>query len=217
MKSGNFAWLLMALLIFLLGVPIADDIEAIGQPLARALTFSCLLGIGVISLKGGGKSYQLGMFFAAAGIGLVIVAAQTHSPIAIHSSFYSIMGFLLTAIIFTFKRIATDSEISANRIIGAVGVYLLLGVLWAVAYTLVELNWPNSFTGFEVGTGAHWDSEWLYFSFVTMTTLGYGDIAPVSAIARMLAYMQAIFGQFYIAVLVAGLVSAYISQKNRLR
>jgi hypothetical protein len=212
MKNGNFAWLFMALLIFLLGVPIADDIEAIGQPVARALTFSCLLGIGVISLKGGGKSYQLGMFFAAAGIGLSVVATQTDSPIAIHSSFYSIMGFLLTAIIFTFKRIATDSEISANRIIGAIGVYLLLGVLWAVAYTLVELNWPNSFTGFEVGTGARWDSEWLYFSFVTM---GYGDIAPVSAIARTLAYMQAILGQFYIAILVAGLVSAYISQKNR--
>jgi hypothetical protein len=50
-----------------------------------------------------------------------------------------------------------------------------------------------------------------------MTTLGYGDIAPVSTIARMLTYMQAVFGQFYIAILVAGLVSAYISQKNRLR
>ena len=64
-----------------------------------------------------------------------------------------------------------------------------------------------------VGGGAQWDSEWLYFSFVTMTTLGYGDIAPVSAIARVLAYMQAVFGQFYIAILVAGLVGAYISRR----
>jgi len=47
-----------------------------------------------------------------------------------------------------------------------------------------------------------------------MTTLGYGDIAPVSAIARVMAYMQALFGQFYIAILVAGLVGAYISRRE---
>jgi len=62
--------------------------------------------------------------------------------------------------------------------------------------------------------GLGWDSNWLYFSFVTMTTLGYGDILPVSATARGLAYMQAIVGQFYIAVLVAGLVGAYVSTKS---
>jgi len=59
-----------------------------------------------------------------------------------------------------------------------------------------------------------WDSEWLYFSFVTMATLGYGDIAPVSAIARALAYIQAVFGQFYIAILVAGLVGAHITHRT---
>ena len=60
-----------------------------------------------------------------------------------------------------------------------------------------------------------WDSEWLYFSFVTMTTLGYGDILPISATARGLAYMQAVVGQFYIAMLVAGLVGAYISDRQK--
>ena len=58
------------------------------------------------------------------------------------------------------------------------------------------------------------DSSWLYFSFVTLTTLGYGDITPVSATARSLSFMQAVAGQFYVAVLVAGLVSAYISDRR---
>ena len=62
--------------------------------------------------------------------------------------------------------------------------------------------------------GQGWDSTWLYFSFVTMSTLGYGDITPVSAIARMLTYMQAVFGLFYIAILVAGLVGAYVSGRQ---
>ena len=214
MKTGNFAWLLLALLVFLIGVPIADDLDA-SRPVARALSFSCLLGIGVFSLRGAGRAFTIAMIFAVAGIIMNLAATQTSSEALITASFISVMGFLLTAIYFTFKRIATDSDISANRIVGAIAVYLLLGVLWAIAYTLLELNWPNSITGFEMGGRTQWDSEWLYFSFVTMTTLGYGDIAPVSAIARVLAYMQAVFGQFYIAILVAGLVSAYITQKDR--
>ena len=107
------------------------------------------------------------------------------------------------------------NEISANRVIGAVSLYLLLGVLWAVAYAVVEMLAPGSFTGFSKALSQGWSSEWLYFSFVTMTTLGYGDLSPLSASARTFAYMQAIFGQLYIAILVAGLVSAYIAERSR--
>lgn len=215
MKSGNFAWLLLTLIVFLLGVPIADDLDMSGRPLTRAFAFSALLAIGVISLKGSGRPFALAMAFVIAGVIANIATTLTPSLWPIYASLISIMGFLLTAIFFTFKQVATDTEITINRIMGAIAVYLLLGVLWAVAYTLVELIWPGSINGFEVGGGAQWNSEWLYFSFVTMTTLGYGDIAPVSAIARVLAYMQAVFGQFYIAILVAGLVGAYISQRDR--
>ena len=217
MKSGNFAWLLLALIVFLLGVPIADDFDIGGKVFARAFAFSALLAIGVLSLRGGGNFFKLAMVFVIAGIVSNIAATRTSSDWLIVISLISIIGFLLTAIVFTFKKIATDAEISPNRIIGAISVYLLLGVLWAVAYTLVEISSPGSITGFDVDAGSQWNSDWLYFSFVTMTTLGYGDIAPVSAIARVLAYMQAVFGQFYIAILVAGLVSAYISQKNHKR
>lgn len=217
MRTGNFKWLLLALVVLLIGVPIADDFDLIDRPIARAFFFSVLLGIGVFSLRGSGRPFTLAMVFVVVGVITNIAATRTSSIWLIYGSFLSIMGFLLTAIFFTFKKVATDTEISVNRIVGAIAVYLLLGVLWAVAYTLVELSWTNSFTGFDVGAGAQWDSEWLYFSFVTMTTLGYGNIAPESAIARVLAYMQAVFGQFYIAILVAGLVSAYITQKDRER
>ena len=214
MKSGNFVWLLLAVIVFLLGVPIADEFDLGGKVFARAFAFSTLLGIGVLSLRGGGSFFKLAMFFVIVGIIFNIAATRASPSWLLVISLTSILGFLLTAIIFTFKKIATDTEISANRIVGAISIYLLLGVLWAVAYTLVEISSPGSISGFGVGAGSHWNSDWLYFSFVTMTTLGYGDIAPVSAIARVLAYMQAVFGQFYIAILVAGLVSAYISRKN---
>jgi hypothetical protein len=118
------------------------------------------------------------------------------------------------AISFTLKQVVVGTDINVNRLAGAVCVYLLLGVIWAMFYTLVNAVSPGSFAGFAPMVDLGWDSEWLYFSFVTMTTLGYGDILPVSATARGLAYMQAVFGQFYIAILVAGLVGAYVSKRS---
>ena len=154
------------------------------------------------------------MAAAIFGIVLSIFASQS-SPIGfVLGSFAAIAVFLVIAIAYTFKQVATDPVISTNRIIGAIAVYLLLGVLWAVAYKITEIGWPGSFGGFDADTGREWASEWMYFSFVTMTTLGYGDIGPLSPIARLLAYMQAIVGQLYIATLVAGLVGAYVARKD---
>lgn len=215
MKNGNFAWLILALMLTLIGIPVADEFDAISRSFTRALVFSGLLGIGVLSLRGAGRMYRPTMTLAVLGMILSVAAVNSTSAALNYASFAAIMLFLLIAIGVTFHDVATDSEISANRIVGAVAVYLLLGVLWAVAYTVVDLVWPGSFQGFDSHAGPEWDSEWLYFSFVTMTTLGYGDISPVSPIARLLAYLQAIFGQLYIAILVAGLVSAYISSKQQ--
>ncbi|MGI9260983.1 MAG: ion channel, partial [Woeseiaceae bacterium] len=145
---------------------------------------------------------------------LNVLAVMTESPVLFYSSFTAMFGFLLIAIAFTLQQVAFGTEITFNRLVGAVCVYLLLGTIWALAYSLIGSLEPGSFKGLSPHDGRGWDSEWLYFSFVTMTTLGYGDISPVSATARALAYVQAIFGQFYIAILVAGLVSGYISNRQ---
>ena len=207
-------WLILALLLLLVGIPVADECDAISRSFARAFAFSCLLGIGVLRLRGAGRMLRPAMALAVVGIVLNIAAAQVASDALVYASFTAIMLFLLIAIGVTFRDVATDPDVSANRIVGAIAVYMLLGVLWAVAYTIVHLVWPGSFTGFDSRAGGEWDSEWLYYSFVTMTTLGYGDISPVSPIARLLAYLQAVVGQLYIAILVAGLVGAYMSKKE---
>ena len=207
-------WLILALLLLLVGIPVADECDAISRSFARAFAFSCLLGIGVLSLRGAGRMFRPTMAIAALGIVLNIAATQVASEALVYASFGAIMLFMMIAIGVTFRDVATDPDISTNRIAGAVAVYLMLGVLWAVAYTIVDLVWPGSFTGFESHAGGEWDSEWLYYSFVTMTTLGYGDISPVSPVARLLAYLQAVAGQLYIAILVAGLVGAYITRRD---
>ncbi len=205
---------MLALLVFLFGVPVADDLTLLSRPAGRALIFSCLLIIGVWSLKGFGGFFSVGMTFVLIGIILNVLSANLPSPVFVYGSFAALFGFLLIAISCTLKQVVVGTEISANRLVGAVCIYLLLGVIWAVAYTILNMISPGSLQGFSPLADRAWDSEWLYFSFVTMTTLGYGDISPVSATARALAYMQAIFGQFYIAILVAGLVSAYIGRRR---
>jgi len=199
----------------LIVIPLADDLELISAPLVRGLVFSGLLIIGVWSLRGGGRHFTVGMAFVVLGVVLNVLAIYVPAQVLQQGSILALIGFMLVAITYTMKQVAIGSEINANRLVGAVCVYLLLGVIWAMTYTIIEMISPGSFAGFSPMDDLGWDSEWLYFSFVTMTTLGYGDILPVSATARGLAYMQASGGQFYIAVLVAGLVSAYVSKRSK--
>ncbi len=205
---------MLALFVFLVIVPVAEDLTIVSRPVIRALAFSCLVLIGIWSLRGSRRPFFIGITFVISGIVFNVLAVNLASPVYLYASFAALFAFLLVAISFTLKQVAMETDISPNRLVGAVCVYLLLGVIWAVAYTMLEMILPGSFGGFTPLQGRGWDSEWLYFSFVTMTTLGYGDILPLSATARALAYMQAVFGQLYVAILVAGLVSALISSRQ---
>jgi len=101
--------------------------------------------------------------------------------------------------------------ITTRRIEGAISVYLLLGFTWAQAYELVWLWHPEAFVG---AVGGQDSSPWTYYSFVTLTTMGYGDIMPVHPLARALAVLEALTGQLYLAILLARLVSLEIQSRR---
>jgi hypothetical protein len=212
--SSNFGFLLVALFLLLLGLPLAEDLSLISVPVVRSVMFSLLLAIGIWSLKGGGTFFTFGMTFAVVGILLNLLAFNIESDFLATASQVILFGFLLVAIAYTFGEIALSTEMSTNRLLGAICVYLLLGTIWALGYSFIETLSPGSFHGIGDDADHSLNSDWIYFSFVTMTTLGYGDLLPLSATARALAYIQAVFGQFYIAILVAGLVSGYISTRK---
>lgn len=214
-QQTNFFYLFGALWFLLIAVPLAHDFEILSPAMDKALFFSVLMIVGVGSLRGGGRYYKVGMILAAVGVVLNILAVRHSSPVLEYGSALSLIAFLLVCISYTLRQVLFGTEIDPNRLIGAVCIYLLLGVIWALVYSLVDLADPASFAGIDASTRAGWDSGWIYFSFVTLTTLGYGDITPVTATARSLAYTEAIAGQFYIAVLVAGLVGAYISDHQK--
>lgn len=209
----NFLYLLGALLFLLIAAPVAQDLGFEESPITRALVYSVLLLTGVWSLRGG-RLYVAGFVFVFAGIALSVLATSTDAPALYYASTLAIFGFLVIAIIHALRQVVFGTEMNVNRLVGAICVFLLLGILWAFAYSMLEIAVPGSFSGFAPGHDPRSDSSWIYFSFVTLTTLGYGDITPESAVARTLAYIQAVVGLFYMAVLVAGLVSAYISEKQ---
>ena len=95
----------------------------------------------------------------------------------------------------------------ADRITGAVVLYLLIDLVWAVAYRSLDKHLPGAFTGAGGGEEGYGLGRWVYFSFVTLTTVGYGDISPVARAARSLAMLEALIGQLYPAVILARLVS----------
>jgi hypothetical protein len=101
--------------------------------------------------------------------------------------------------------------ITTRRIEGAIAVSLLLGFAWAHAYELVALWHPGAFAGAVEGTGF---KPLTYYSFVTLTTMGYGDIMPVHPLARALAVLEALTGQLYLAILLARLVSLGIQSRR---
>jgi len=122
--------------------------------------------------------------------------------------------FFLFAGIRVISNLIKAEKINANAIFAAIVVYLIAGVLWAGVYNILELLHPGSLN---LGNIDVRDASYrlVYFSFVTLTTLGYGDIAPLTDIASAFVILEAIFGQMYITVLIAWLVGRYISEGER--
>lgn len=103
------------------------------------------------------------------------------------------------------------TRVDSEHLCAGLSVYMLAGLFWGVAYVSVEQILPGSFTlGGAPLMGEFSLADGIYYSFVTLATLGYGDISPLGPIARGLAIFEAVFGQLYLAVLVAGLVSQRI-------
>jgi hypothetical protein len=105
-----------------------------------------------------------------------------------------------------------EKDVTADLIIGAICAYFLAGLFWSSIFSFMEMVQPGSFLIPE-GTSDQ-GPLFIYFSFVTLTTLGYGDVTPLSEAARSLSVLEAAMGQLYIAILVARLVGLHIAQTS---
>ena len=124
--------------------------------------------------------------------------------------------FIAFTIFHILRSIFQEQDVTKDTIAGAAAVYMLFALMWSFLYGVLDLVEPGSFAISEAQTLGE-RTIYLYYSFVTITTLGYGDVTPISYIASSLAVLEAVVGQLYLVVLVAWLVGMYVSKKSKLQ
>jgi hypothetical protein len=141
---------------------------------------------------------------------------DAHDAIEMITSSFGAAFFSLVAVMIMHHLLT--HEVTTDNVVGAVCAYMLLGIGASQVYAVVETLYPGSFqaggaTAHDLADPALRNSVLAYFSFVTLTTSGYGDITPATPLTRILAVMEAVTGQFYLAVLVAGLIGLKVSKR----
>jgi hypothetical protein len=210
--------LLLLLTVFTFVIVPLEDLGIVGQ-LLLAMVFSLLLisGVGAVA-KGVLPTVGVGaLVFTGLAVRWVRLSSGAGWLALPDALFSALVCALLAAVVLA--QVFREGPITAQRVQGAIAVYLLLGLAWAFTYEAIALRWPQAFTFSSGATDPSVDlsSHFVYFSFVTLTTVGYGDITAVHPLGRSLATAEALVGQLFPAILLARLVSMelYYRQANR--
>ena len=223
-NEQRFSMLLIMLLLLLLMGPVLSlaflKLHILTRQVIWTLTFSAVLLFGYFAVSHQPKTTRIALSLCTLAIfAQIIKIFYPSTPLLIAHHLLGII-FMLFNIGIIFHLMFTSRAITLNIISASLCVYLLLAVVWSQGYSLLEIIEPGSFS-FQVDTNQEFilgnSVAPLYFSLVTMTTLGYGDIVPVSQAARMMAVVEAFVGQLYIAVLVARLVGLHVSQPKEFK
>lgn len=207
-SENKYLHLLVILLLFFAIFPFIEHIEE--NFLGIALLFFLSIILTLRALKLGKRTFLLCVSFG--GVALLLGLFSSFIPggslrhVVIAVSLVIFALFMLASIIFMNQKMFYTNRITGDVIRGGISLYLLLGYLWTIFYYLIY-----HFDPFAFHSVSPWqDSNLFYFSFTTLTTLGYGDINPVNKIAMALAGLEAIVAQLYLTIFVARIVGMHI-------
>lgn len=210
--ENRFMQLLVILVLVLLLSPFIEELRIEFPILSLALLATVLFTL--FTLKVSRPKLLFFSFFAVLAFCLEIIARK--GGIQGNEIFYPaatlviFIIFFVLAILIILKRLFSASRVTTDTVLGGISLYVLMGFLWAVIYYLVFLFDKNAFHFAE-----RWNDVYLfYFSFTTLTTLGFGDVFPLNKFAMILVNLEAIVGQIYLAVFVARLVGLHIIHQS---
>jgi hypothetical protein len=195
--ASLFFVLVSTLILIAAGAPLPSSVVAFGAVLQ--------IGALLLTLRVSGFSARLRAILTAvmacaflAGPAAIMLGGET----GLYFGLSLWMMLVLTTIVAVLKRLWTYKRITVQLVMGLLVVYILIGVLFGLGYTSVEVANPDAFAqGHQGVSGA------MYFSFVTLATLGYGDVSPRADLMRALAVAEAIIGQLYLVSVVSVAVS----------
>ncbi len=162
--------------------------------------------------------FSLKLFRFLFGLGAIVIGITVISMFQIHSVNLTILLFFLHTLFFIIVTVALVSHVAqakkveASTVICAINSYLLIGLSASLFFFIIDLFAPNSFSNILAEQDTF--STFIYFAFVTLTTLGYGDISPLTPLARSLSTFTALFGQLYLVIIMALIVGKFLNAKG---
>ena len=158
------------------------------------------------------------MFFFIVFLGLLVVIVRLVSNDTLPYWIEFVKDFVLIAyyliIIYEiFKELVDQNKVNLNTIGAVLAGFFVLGIIGGVVFSLIESTVPGSFIGLNEGREAVHDL--VYFSFITLTTIGYGDISPVSQIAQRITVLFGLLGNFYSTIVIGIIISKFLANRNK--
>ncbi len=214
-EKNNFLYLTVGIVLLLLVGAISDQFEGVvGHQLVQAFSVINIV-VGIYGFRSEKMWFHSGVGIAVSIIIVVIIGVALELLQLYYLHLFLLLCFYLWAIWLAGRQVLFSGVVDANRIVGAICIYLLMGLIWTLMYLFIAQSIPAAFNGVEQMVWYDNFANVAYYSFVTLTTLGYGDISPVAPIARFLVYMEAVVGVFYMAILVASLIGVGINEAKK--
>jgi len=214
--TRNNVILLICLLITVLFYPMLP----VHRVIIKDLIFSAIILSGIFSLHFSKKTKNILISSGVMTILLTWLEVFIVNDGMKLAAFFSFFCFNVFITVFMIRHVARHKNVTVTILINSINCYLLIGILGAVLLAMVEilqdyfLQLGSGAINF-AGSAAQGFHDYLYFSFVTMTTLGYGDITPVSSLAKSVTILIAVMGQLYLTMLVAMLVGKFLRRSEQ--
>ena len=214
MPTINFKYLLVSLIILVFAIPSLNRHTLSSHPDLLEMIFATSLIFAVLSLIQHAKKYFLGILVALFAIVCALIAIFTELSVFTNLMLIAaIIFFVVGTIDSVYQVFMVRKGVNFNKILGAICIYIFLALIWSIFYQLLEDLIPGSFNGLSAGLKHTHFNDLVYYSLVTITTLGYGDITPATPLAKALVIIEVIVGVFYIAILVAALVGDFMATR----
>lgn len=210
-QNNNFVYLFSSLIVLLFSATVVTEVPGgLGEDLFSIVILLMLL-VSLKSLNTDSTWKWTAYSIIASFVLLSVISKFFNHQATVYFILLTLLIFFIRVFVIAAKQVLFVGSIDSNKIIGSLTLYMLLGLIWAMIYLLILAMDPQAFSGIESTNWQQIFARVAYYSFVTLTTLGYGDVLPTNHIAEFFVYMEAIVGVFYMAIVVSSLISLHLS------
>ncbi len=206
-SRNNFVYLLISLVGILSAGALSEAFagSAVATLFSIFLVAMVLLGIKSLHTEMGWR--RIAYALAAVQAVMMVLLRLYPGKLTLFMVYLTLFLFFAGAFKLAVRQILFEGRVDGNKIVGSLSLYLLLGLIWTTLYLMLMVLDPHAFRGLAPQDWHHLFFKTAYFSFVTLTTVGYGDISPIHPVARLLVILEAVAGLFYVAIFVSSLVN----------